>query len=187
MARVVVLPQPLLQLRQRRLQLAVQGVGRVDDEHAAGRQARANGLAFHVLDQLAALDGQCGIEPRAAGPVGQGLELFGQVMGLWPRNERVPDGVGAGGKALEGFADHRADPAIVGLHLVTGVADDQCSARGRRQQRAQGLKAVLHGAGHAAAQFELSHIARQRPKVGGMQFKQFELMAPGQKLRGDEG
>ncbi len=53
--RMLILPQGRHQLRHGVFEKRLQGVRRVDQEHAAGGQPRANDLAFGILGQLAVL------------------------------------------------------------------------------------------------------------------------------------
>src|SRR5450830_666205 len=56
-SRVLILPEQLSHLCQRQRERRFQGVRWVDDEHAAGRQARADDFALFIGCQLAGFDG----------------------------------------------------------------------------------------------------------------------------------
>ena len=182
-----VLAQPGDHLRQRQLQLGLQGVRRVDDEHAAGRQAGADHFAGHVGGQLAGFDGQAGVEPAAAGFHGQRFEFARQVMRFGPRNDRVPDHVSAGGKTLDGVGHAGADAGVVAFDLVAGVAKHHGAARRRRQKGLKRFKTVFTRHGHLPAHAQLLDVACERFEIGRVQLKQLELVAPAQKPLLNEG
>lgn len=164
--------------------LSVKGV---DQEHAAGRQAGALDVAGGVFGDLAGLDGQRGMQPAFARLGGQGLQAAWQVMGFRARDDRVPERIGAGGKALERIRRHVEHLAVVAFHLVAGVAQHQRAPRRRGQEFLDALEPVLVQHGHLAASLQLGHVACQRAQVGRVQLEQLELVTLAQQALDDEG
>ena len=101
MGGVFVLCQQLGHLGQGVFECGRQGIGRVDQEHAAGRQAGAFGVARDGFRDLARLDGERGVQPALARLGGQCLQAAGQVVGFGARDDGVPERIGARGKTLE--------------------------------------------------------------------------------------
>ena len=160
---------------------------RVDQEHAAGGQARADHFALFILRQLAGLDGQRGVQPGFAGLVGQGFQLFRQVVRFGTRDDGVPHRIGAGGKALHGVGNHGHHAGVVVFDLVAGVAQHQGATGGRGKELFQAFKTILAQDGDLTASFELGDVGGQCLDVGGMHFPQLELVAAAQQTLDDEG
>ena len=117
------------------------------------------------------------MQPALAGLGGHGLQAARQIVRFGARDDRVPDRIGACGKALEAVGRHVQHLGVVALELVARVAQHQGAARWWRQEFLDALEAVLMQHGHLAACFELCNVARQRAHVGGMQLEDLELVA----------
>ena len=184
---MLVLPEDGGELRQRVFERRFQGVGRVDQKHAACGQAGANRLALVVMQQLAGLDGERCFQPAFACAYCQGFELARQVVRLGARNQGIPHRISAGGKAHQRVGHHGLHAGVVVLDFVARVAKQERAARGRGQKLLHAFKAVFYRNRHLATCFQLRDVGRERFGVGRVQLKQLELVAPAQVLLNDEG
>ena len=187
-----ILPQELDQLFEGRAQGLGQGVGRVDQEDAAGGQAGALHLGVALQrhrqgGRLARLDRQGGVQPGLAGLLRQGAQALGQVMRFRPTNHRVPHQVGAGGKAFEAVLDGGGHACVVGLEFVAGIQQHQATTAGRWQEFLQSVKAILAQHGHSAPGLELRHVLLQQLGIAGQEFKELDFVLLSQEVIDHEG
>ena len=161
------------------VELVFECVRRVDQKHATGGQA---------LTDFSALDAQCGVQPGLAQFGGHGFQALGQVMGFRARDDGVPDCESAIGQAAQAFGHHVLHPTVIGLQFITGVAQDQGSARWRGEKLFDALEPVLHQHRHLASGFQLGQIAAQSTGIVGVQLKGFQaITVPDQFLNDERG
>lgn len=110
-----------------------------------------------------------------------------QVMCLGPGDDGVPDGVHAGGKALQAVLHQVQHTPVVALYFIARVAQYKRAAGRWRQKFLDTLKTVLGQHGHLAAGLQLGHVAGQGACVGGVQLEQFQLVLIAQQALGNEG
>ena len=164
--------QRLQHLRQGVVERRLERVRGVDDEHAAGAQTRAIHGGAHV---------QRRVQPAAPGLLREGLEPARQAVRLGPGDDGIPDGIDAGGEALQPILHRVSHFGVVALDFVAGVDQHQRPARsgatgGRWQQALERLEAVMPRHCDLAAGLQLVDVRKQRLRVGRVQLKQFQAV-----------
>ena len=108
-------------------------------------------------------------------------------MGLGARNDGVPHGVRTRRKTLERIGHHVQHLAVVALHFIAGIAQQQGAAGWWGQKFLDAFKTIFVQHRDLPARIELGHIARQCAHVGGVQLKHLELVVFAQQPLTDEG